>query len=185
MRNFSDFLTESTKTYKFIVRVAGELPEGFKDHLESSLDKFKLLNLSAGKTTPIQAKPLDFPQLTNCEVHHFEVEVQYPTTPHVLERYLVQCCGVSHSYIIVRGEGDPIEEQQTEEPGDDAPYEAILTQEDMGGESAQDSVGENRVMDLLKELEAARQERDVEYNAPQGDSKDIAATENDKPVVGG
>ena len=41
MKNFSDFLTESTKTYKFIVRVAGELPEGFKDSLERSLDKFK------------------------------------------------------------------------------------------------------------------------------------------------
>lgn len=185
MRNFSDFLTESAKTYKFIVRVARELPEGFKDNFESSLDKFKLISLSAGKTTPIQAKPLDFPQLTNCEVHHFEVEVQYPTTPQVLKQYISSCCNVSDAYLVVRNEGDPIEEQQSEEPGDDAPYEAILTQEDMGGESAQDSVGETRVMDLLKELEAARQERDVEYNAPQGDSKDIAAIENDKPVVGG
>jgi hypothetical protein len=187
MRTFSDFLTESTKTYKFIIRLAGEMPEGFKDDLERSLDKFKLLNLSAGKTTPIQAKPLDFPQLTNCEVNHFEAEVQYPTTPYVLERYLVDCCGVGHSHIIVRGEGDPIEEQQTDEPEDAAPYEAVLTQEDLGGESAQESVGSNRVMELLKELEKARQERDHEPTAgvPTGESEDIPATENAKAVVGG
>ena len=30
----------------------------------------------------------------------------------------------------------------------------------MGGESAQEAVGENRVMGLLKELEVARKERD-------------------------
>lgn len=184
MKNFSDFLVESAKTYKFIIRVAGEMPEGFKDNLERSLDKFKLLGLTAGKTTPIQAKPLDFPQLSNCEVHHFEAEVQYPTTPHVLEHYLVQCCDISHSYLIVRGEGDPIELQQTEESEDNAPYEAILTQEDMGGESAQDAVGENRVMDLLKELESARQEDGIDYNAPVGDSKDITPTENSKSIIG-
>lgn len=187
MKAFSDFLTESTKTYKFFIRVAGEAPDTLKDDLETSLDKFKLINLSAGKTSPIQSKPLDFPQLKNCEVTHFEAEVQYPTTPHVLERYLVDCCGVSHSHLIVRAEGDPIEEQQPDDIDDDAPYEAILTQEDMGGESAQESVGSNRVMELLKELEKAREERDHEptEGVAIGSSTDINQSENAKAVVGG
>jgi len=38
-------------------------------------------------------------------------------------------------------------------------YVAKLTVEDMGGESAQESVGEDRVMNLLKELETARKEQ--------------------------
>jgi len=186
MKTFSDFLTESQKTYKFIIRVAGELPEGFADALERNIDKYKLLNLSSPKTSPIQAKPLDFPQLQNCEVTQYEAEVQYPTTPHVLERYLADCCGISHSYITVRGEGDPIEAQQPDKSEDEEPYETLLDKEDMGGESAQDSVGSSRVMELLKELEKDRSEREVDpvAEAPKGESKDISSEENAKSVVG-
>ena len=59
----------------------------------------------------------------------------------------------------------------------------------MGGESAQNEVADNRTMDLLKELETARKERDVSdgvAEAPQGDSKDIEGhMQNTKAVVGG
>jgi len=34
MRKFVEYLTEAQKTYKFKVRVAGDLPEGFADKLE-------------------------------------------------------------------------------------------------------------------------------------------------------
>ena len=48
---------------------------------------------------------------------------------------------------------------------EDTTYETKLTQEDMGGESAQENVGGNRVMDLLKELEVARKEREHDPSA--------------------
>lgn len=185
MKSFKDYLTESKKTYKFKIRVAGELPEGFKDRLESNLNKYELLSLSPGKTTPITEKPLDFPQLQNMEVTHFEAEVQYPTTAHTLEHYLVDNCMIPHSHIVVRGEFDPVEEYQPD-PETEKPYEAMLNTEDMGGESAQESVGENRVMDLLKELETARKEREIDpvEGIKPGDSKDIGDTENSKSTIG-
>ena len=77
-----------------------------------SLEKFDLVNLTTGKTIPISEKPLDFPQLKNMEVHNFEAEVKYPTTTEVLQTYLVDSCTVGRSYLIVRGEFDPIEAQQ-------------------------------------------------------------------------
>ena len=186
MKTFSDFLTESQKTYGFIIRVAGDLPDRFADDLETSLDKFKLVNLSSGKKSPIQAKPLDFPQIENCEVTTYEAEVQYPTTPQVLHNYLSNCCGVNASYITVRNEGDPLEASQADKD-DEAPYETLLDKEDMGGESAQQDVGTNRVMDLLKELETARKENEHSgaEGAPVGESSDIGDVENTKAVVGG
>ena len=84
MKTFKSFLTESEKTYKFFVRVAGDLPEGFVDKMERNLNKYELLKLSAGKRTPIQEKPMDFPQLQNCEVTHYEVELKYPTKANLL-----------------------------------------------------------------------------------------------------
>lgn len=159
MKSFFEHLTESKKTYKFKIRVAGEIPESFADRLETNLKKYDLVNMSSGKTTPIQETPLNFPQLHNIEVTTYDVEVNYPVTSHVLKNYLAGNCSLHESYIVVIGENDPIEEIQ-QSKGDEKPYETILTKEDLGGDSAQDQVGQSRVMDLLKELEAARKERD-------------------------
>ena len=185
MRKFTDILTESKKIYQFHIGVAGELPENFEDKLEQSLKKFALENISAGKKTPIQERPLDFPQLKNMEVTYWEADVVYPTTPQVLQAYIGECCTIDQAYVIVRNINDPREEYQ--ETKDDAPYEAMLTKEDMGGESAQDNVAGNRVMDLLKELEIARKENEHSgaEGAPVGESSDISDEENTKAVVGG
>jgi hypothetical protein len=92
------------------------------------------------------------------EVTYYDVEVSYPTTTQVLQEYVGRCCGINQSHIIVRGADDPrIEEQEEKQDG---PYEPILTKEELEGESGQDAVAGNRVMDLLKELETARKERD-------------------------
>lgn len=185
MRSFKELLTESKKTYEFKIGVAGPLPEGFEDSMETSLKKFKVLNMTAGKKTPIQERPLDFPQLQNMEVTYFEAEVEYPTTSQVLQEYVGKCCGIDQAHIIVRNANDPREEYQ--DIKDDAPYEAMLTKEDMGGETAQEDVAGNRVMSLLKELETARKENEHSgaENAPVGESSDIGDVENTKAVVGG
>ena len=185
MRTFKDILTESTKTYKFLVRVAGPCAENTTDKLKMFLEKFKVVSVSNPKRSPIQETPMDFPQLENMEVTTWEVEIQYPTTRHVLQEYLYQHCDLPRTHLNVRAEGDPIEEYQTQ--SEDQPYESMLNTEDMGGESAQADVAGNRVMDLLKELEVARKEREVDPIAgtPSGESKDIGESENSKSVVGG
>jgi hypothetical protein len=184
MKSFKQLLQESQKTYKFKIRVAGDLPEGFEPKLKTNMQKFEVVNMSAGKRAPITERPLDFPQLQNVEVTTYEVEVKYPTTSHVLEQYLVANCVIPHSHITVRGEFDPVEEQQSQE--EEAEYQTLLTTEDMGGESAQENVGGNRVMDLLKELETARKEREIDpmEGAPKGDSKDIDENQNTKSPIG-
>lgn len=184
MRSFTEILTESKKTYKFIVRVAGELPEGFAERLQSNLKKFDLVNLSSGKRTPIQERPLDFPKLQNIETHTFETEVNYPTTPQVLENYLTDNCVIPRGHLIVRVPGEPLEVIQ--KPTDESPYEPMLTQEDMGGESAQEQVAGNRVMDLLKELEQARKERDTDPTSgtTKGESQDMDDNINTKSPMG-
>ena len=185
MKSFVEYLNESKKTYEFKIGVAGELPEGFEDRLEQGLQKFALVNLSAGKRTPITERPLDFPQLQNLEVTYFEAEVNYPTTVQVLQQYLGNVCSVPQSHIIVRNPNEPQELYQ-EPKSEDGAYEAILNTEDMGGESAQDNVAGNRVMDLLKELEKARSEREIDpvEGVHQGESKDISDDENTKSPIG-
>ena len=186
MRSFTEILTESKKTYEFKIGVAGPscTPECIES-METCLKKYKVVNMTSGKKTPIQERPLDFPQLQNMEVTYFEAVVEYPTTPQVLQEYIARCCGLDQAHIIVRNMNDPREEYQ--ETKDDAPYEAMLDKEDLGGESAQDNVAGSRVMNLLKELETARKENEHSgaEGAPVGESSDIGDVENSKAVVGG
>jgi len=188
MRSFTDILNESKKSYSFKIAVAGELPEEFTNHLETSLKKFGVTSLSSGKKTPIQERPLDFPQLQNMEVTYFDAELSYPTTSQVLLGYLSSMCSVTEANIMVRNTNEPLMRYQENMPaeGQSETYETLLTNEDMGGVSAQADVGSNRVMDLLKELETARKERehDPAAAAPVGDSKDISDTTNAKSPIG-
>jgi hypothetical protein len=184
MRSFKEILIESKKTYPFKIGVAGEMPEGFQDRMKTALEKYAVANISAGKKTPIQERPLDFPQLQNMEVTYFDVEVNYPTTPQIMQEYIGICCNIPQSHVIVRGANDPrIEYQETKEQ---EPYEAFLTKEDMGGTSAQSSVGTSRVMELLKELEKAQKENNHSgtEGAPVGESSSIDDKINTKSPIG-
>jgi len=184
MRSFSDILTESKKVYSFLIKVAGELPEGCEAQMKTCLERFSLKSCSAGKKTPIQESPLDFPTLKNMEVHTWEVDVNYPTTREVLENYIAASCKIPAAHIVVRVPGEPLELQQ--QPKNEEPYESMLNTEDMGGESAQKDAGSNRVMDLLKELEVARKEREIDpvEGITPGESSDITNEENATSVIG-
>ena len=159
-KTFVEHLNEAKKTYSFKVGVAGDLPDGYADHLESVLQKFKVEGMSAGKRTPITERPLDFPQLQNVHVHYYDVELAYPTTPQVLQQYIAMSCGIHESHVIVRGEGEPQEEYQ-DKSNYDKVYDPSLGTDLTDAEAdAQTKVAGNRTMDLLKELEGVRAERE-------------------------
>lgn len=157
MKSLKDYLIENKKTYPFKIGVAGDLPEHFESKLKMALEKYSIAKFNKTKKTPIQDRPLDFPNLQNTEVTFFEVEIHYPTTDAILQEYLGSLCDVPRSHIIVRNPNSPIEE--VNDTSESEVYTPLLTQNDLGGTSAQQSVGQNRVMDLLKELENSRKDR--------------------------
>lgn len=184
MKTFKDILNESKKTYMFTLKIAGELPENCADKLERCLQKYQLVKLGAGKTTPISERPLDFPQLQNCEVTIYEMEVEYPVTPNVLATYIAECCGCNESMVRVNAPGHDIDIMQ--EPADDKPYEALLNS-DYKAEDNQKHMGAGPVMDLLKELETARKEREIDPldGVNKGESTDIKdETQGAKSPIG-
>jgi len=78
MKNFKDYLAESERTYNYRIKVVGDLPSGFITKLKSKLDQFDPLSIGADKSTPIQAKPADFPAQENQKVTSFDVKLRYP-----------------------------------------------------------------------------------------------------------
>jgi hypothetical protein len=112
MKTFKQYLAESQKTYSFKIKVAGELPESFTDSLKSSLERCKVSKLSKINSTPIQAQPMDFPSLKNCEVHMFEVVCEYPITVPELANDM-KSVGIDESCFKIRGSNEPDLEEDT------------------------------------------------------------------------
>lgn len=182
MKKLTEYLAESKKTYAFKIGIAGDIPEGMDAKLKSALEKYSVAEFKKSKTTPIQERPLDFPQLTNTAVTFYEVAINYPTTEAVLEEYLGSICEVNRSHLIVRNPKAPVEPQK--ESKDSEVYEPLLTKEHIDATSAQSSVGQTRIMELLKELETARKDRPD--RAESGFKSESASPEpqNSKSVVG-
>ena len=102
MKNLNEYLTASTKQYKYRVKVAGELPKEVYEKFKASLDMFDVESCTPPKTTPIQSDPLGFPGLQNEEVNIFDVTVNYPANSEQLIQ-LARTAGIEPAKIIVIG----------------------------------------------------------------------------------
>lgn len=153
--NFEEYIYNTSKTYSFIIGVADDIPDGFDDQLENTLKKYGIISFGAPKKTPIQMKPLDFPQLSNTSATYWEVELHYPTFPEALQSYISQTCDVSINNLIVRTPDMPVQEYQ-DKKSENTEYTTLLTNAELESVDSQHLVGEDRVMSLLKELEKER-----------------------------
>jgi len=115
MKTFLNYLSESAsaKKYPFRVKVAGEFTAEQESKLQSMLERFKVDSFKKVGVTPIQQFPLDFPQIRNCEVSIFEVNLDYPTTQQELTEYISSGLGINKGNLAVRRPGEPSEEYQT------------------------------------------------------------------------
>jgi len=112
MSTFATYLTESTKTYEYKVKIAGDIDKDFATRMETCLQKFEVAKMSAGKKTPIQSLPLDFPALSNESVTIFDVTTNYPSAVREMQEYLADYMKISPACVVVRKPGEPTEEYQ-------------------------------------------------------------------------
>jgi hypothetical protein len=160
MKSFKEYLIESVeeKKYTFKIKVAGEIPEHFEDTTKVALEKYKVSSFSKGKTTPIQAKLVDFPTLENRQVTMFDVELDYPTTSQVLTSYISEHTGIDPCCIKVRSLKEEEEAEINAEHLDEESKEALLSQ-DYQKENHQNVVGDKHVGSFLKELSKTSKEK--------------------------
>ena len=156
MSTFKDYLTESTKSYDYKVKVAGDISDDFASRMETALQKFEVAKLSSGKKTPIMTLPLDFPALSNESVTIFDLTTNYPVAVNTMKEYLADYMNMSSSLIVVRKPGEPTEEYQADmQIGQKSEYANKLMDIEMKDApkvKAEDFYGDKYNMGLLKEL---------------------------------
>ena len=181
MSTFKDFLTESTKSYDYKIKIAGEPKDIDKNALETALQKFDLASMSAGKSTPIMTLPLDFPRLSNESVTIFDVTTNYPESTRVMHEYLSDILRIPAPHIVVRKPGEPTEEYQNDmEVAKKSEYANKLHDieyKDAPKVNAEDYHSTKANMGLLKELLKDREEN---KDAPK--EKENATSKEDQPA---
>ena len=180
MSTFKDYLSEAVKSYDYKIKVAGAPNDIDKNAMETALQKFDLAKMSAGKSTPIQSLPLDFPSLKNEQVTIFDVSTNYPESPRVMQEYLSDILRIPATHIVVRKPGEPTEQYQDEmEATKKSEYRVKLQDieySEHGKIKPEDFHSKEANMSLLKELL-----KDREENKDQPKEKsNIMPNEDDK-----
>lgn len=111
MKTFRQYLSEGKKVYNFKIKVAGDLPENFMKDFKTRMDRCGIVTLDEQSRTPVQALPIDFPELKNMEVHIIEFITEYPITAPEISKELTEL-GLSEEHFRVRGSGEPSEADQ-------------------------------------------------------------------------
>ena len=184
MSTFKDYLTEAVKSYDYKIKVAGAPNDIDKNAVETALQKFDLAKMSAGKSTPIQSLPLDFPSLKNEQVTIFDVTTNYPESPRVMQEYLSDILRIPATHIVVRKPGEPTEQYQDEmEATKKSEYRTKLQDLEYSEHAKikpEDFHSKEANMSLLKEL---LKDRDSKYEVEKGsdnETKGIMPNEDDK-----
>ena len=182
MSTFQDYLTESTKSYDYKIKIAGEPKDIDKNALETALQKFDLASMSAGKSTPIMTLPLDFPRLSNEQVTIFDVTTNYPESPRVMHEYLSDLLRIPMTHIVVKKPGEPSEEYQDEmqvaKKSEYATKLQDIEMKDAPKVNPDEHTGDKYNMGLLKEL---LKDREVNKDAPKEKENVMSKEEESKP----
>ena len=183
MSTFKDYLTESTKSYDYKIKIAGEPKDIDKNALETALQKFDLAKMSAGKSTPIMTLPLDFPRLSNESVTIFDVTTNYPESPRVMQEYLSDILRIPLTHIVVKKPGEPSEQYQDEmEIAKKSEYRTKLQDieyTDHAKIKPEDFHSTQANMSLLKEL---MKDRESKYTVEKGSDDKVQDIQSKEEV---
>jgi hypothetical protein len=92
MRSLRHYLTESVRTYRYTIKIAGDCDKKFLDEFKYNLTKFDPVQIDDPKTTPIQKNPYGFPDLENESITIIKAEFKYPATEPMIQQ-LAQLLG--------------------------------------------------------------------------------------------
>ena len=86
MKSLKTYITESLKSYKYTIKIAGDVDKNFIDMFKYNLNKFDPIRISDPTNTPIQKSPYGFPNLSNQSITIIKADFRYPATEPMIQQ---------------------------------------------------------------------------------------------------
>jgi len=159
MKSFVEYLIESSKTYEFRVKVAGEITDEHMEKIENHMERFGLESISKPKRTPIQKQPAGFSEsVKDSAVNVMEIVTNYPATPQQVTAVLQSILGLPESHVVTVNKNDPEEiAREAAANAKEQEYKPILVN-DYEVEKLDPTFGDEYNANFLKELETRKYE---------------------------
>jgi hypothetical protein len=143
MKSLRHYLTESVHTYRYTIKIVGELDKNFLDMFTYNLNKFDPVKIEDPKTTPIQKNPYGFPGAEeNQSVTIIKAEFKYPATEPMIQQIAQQLgCNINKVRVMTTDYNDSINSENDNYANQDDSDKPLLTQEtlpDNGKEASKD-----------------------------------------------
>jgi hypothetical protein len=156
---------ESARTYKYTIKIAGDLDKNFLDMFMHNLSKFDPVKIEDAKTTPIQKDPYGFPELQNESVTIIKAEFKYPANEPMIQQVAQQLgCNINKVRVTTTEYNDSIN-AESERLGNEMKAEPLLLQpemEDSGKQASKDYANQ-----YLDKVVPKRPSIDYMFDAPK------------------
>jgi len=119
MKSFTQYLTESKKTYTYRIKLAKECSGEDLTRIENHLAKYDVQKVSSPTKLMLQSVPYDFPQLRGYEIYVVEFETNLPASAYQIQTELQTLLGISDGFMKVRSDQEPLEKAEMELNGAD------------------------------------------------------------------
>ena len=181
MKAFATYLTESTRTYDFRIRIACEMNDNIVSKIKQVLEAYKLDSISKPKRLPIHETP-EFPNMGPVEINIIDVSLCYPATDAQVRALIAECGCVPAACIRVSPTNSPYEAalEGLEQSNLQKAGESVLENPEMTTvKPAEDLVGDARIPSLIKEFAGMKK---YEYPDAAGGKTPAAKTSDKFPA---
>ena len=165
MKSLRHYLMESARTYKYTIKIAGDLDKNFLDMFMYNLSKFDPVKIEDPKTTPIQKDPYGFPELQNESVTIIKAEFKYPANEPMIQQVAQSLgCNINKVRVTTTDYNDSIN-AESEKLGNEMKAEPLLLQpemEDNGKQASKDYANQ-----YLDKVVPKRPSIDYMFDAPK------------------
>jgi hypothetical protein len=160
MKSLKSYIVESIRTYHYRLKIAGEVNQTMLQLIELNLQKFTPVKIGEPKTTPIQPKLLDFPEVQNERVTSIDVEFRYP----VIEPFVKQMArllGLDENRVrlITPGYADSLDTEY-EEYQNQMAHSPVLDHEELeeekGSKAASKAYGDSYLSSIKDQAKGAK-----------------------------
>jgi len=158
MKSLKHFITESVRSYKYTIKIAGDVDKNFIDMFKYNLNKFDPITIADPVNTPIQKSPYGFPELKNEQITIIKAVFRYPATEPMIQQ-IAQLLGYNINMVrVITTDFDDSINSEAEGYANQVDHNPLLNHPELedNGKDAAKAYGDSYLDSIKKQAEDSK-----------------------------